>query len=66
MELLKIAEDSGLEVIVGGRIGREEYSSVHGSIAALDRFVVAILMHATTQPVPNDPLVENPSCDYSV
>ena len=43
MDILKIAEHSGMQVILNGRIGREEYESVHGSIQALQRFADALL-----------------------
>ena len=38
MEILKIARDSGMQVILDDRIGREEYCSVVGSVEALQRF----------------------------
>jgi hypothetical protein len=66
MEILRIAEDSGLQVIVDGRVGREEYSSVHGSIAAFERFAKAILAYAATQPLPHEFLVEDPPLDRSM
>jgi len=66
MEILKIAEDSGLQVIVDGRIGGEVYSSVHGSIAAFERFAKAILTYAAMQPLPYELVGENPSFDCSV
>ena len=43
MDILKIAEHSGMQVILNGRIGREEYRSVHGSTEALQRFADALL-----------------------
>jgi hypothetical protein len=46
MDILKVAMNSGLLVTLDGRIGREEYRSVHGSLAALDRFANAILASA--------------------
>ena len=44
MDILKIAVDSGMQVILDGRIGSEEYRSVVGSIQALQRFADALLM----------------------
>ena len=44
MDILKIAMDSGLQVILDGRIGREEYRSVVGSVQALQRFADALRM----------------------
>lgn len=38
MDIEKIASDSGMLVVLDGRIGREEYKSVHGSLQALERF----------------------------
>ncbi|KXU82381.1 hypothetical protein CI15_33095 [Paraburkholderia monticola] len=38
MDIEKIASDSGMLVVLDGRIGREEYKSVHGSLQALQRF----------------------------
>jgi hypothetical protein len=66
MEILKIAEDSGLHLTIDGRIGREEYSSVHGSIAAFERFAKAILTCAEAQPLQNEFLAEDPSLDRSM
>lgn len=42
MDILKIAADSGMQVILDGRIGREEYRSVVGSLQALHRFADAL------------------------
>jgi hypothetical protein len=42
VEILKIARDSGMQVILDGRIGREEYRSVVGSVQALQRFAEAL------------------------
>ena len=38
MDIEKIANDSGMQVVLDGRIGREEYKSVYGSLQALQRF----------------------------
>ena len=38
MDIIDMARASGLTVILDGRIGREEYQSVCGSMAALERF----------------------------
>ncbi|MCO4878285.1 hypothetical protein VOI32_03355 [Paraburkholderia caribensis] len=46
MDILKIAENSGLLVTLDGKIGRQEYQSVYGSITALSRFANAILEYA--------------------
>ena len=42
MDILKIAAESGMQVILDGRIGREEYRSVVGSVQALYRFADAL------------------------
>jgi len=42
MDILEIAKNSGMQVILNGRIGREEYQSVYGSIQALQRFADAL------------------------
>lgn len=42
MDMLKIARESGLAVVLDGKIGREEYTSVSGSISALLRFGEAV------------------------
>lgn len=42
MDIEKIANDSGMQVVLDGRIGREEYKSVYGSLQALQRFADSI------------------------
>ncbi len=42
MDLIELARESGMAVLLDGRIGREEYVSVSGSLAALARFADAI------------------------
>jgi methyl coenzyme M reductase gamma subunit len=42
MDIEKIASDSGMLVVLDGRIGREEYKSVYGSVQALQRFANSI------------------------
>jgi len=49
MDILKIAEHSGMQVILNGRIGHEEYRSVHGSIQALQRFADAVLASVASE-----------------
>jgi hypothetical protein len=43
VDILEIARHSGMQVILNGRIGREEYQSVYGSVQALQRFADALL-----------------------
>lgn len=42
MDVIELARVSGLQVVLDGRIGREEYQSVCGSVDALRRFADAI------------------------
>ena len=42
MDILKLAQDAGMQVVLDGRIGREEYRSVYGTIQALQRFADAL------------------------
>ena len=46
MDILKIAIASGMQVTLDGRIGTQEYRSVHGSLQALRRFAEAVLIAA--------------------
>lgn len=49
MDIIDIARASGLTVILDGRIGREEYQSVCGSISALQRFAESLKLSAAHQ-----------------
>jgi hypothetical protein len=49
MDIIDMARASGLAVILDGRIGREEYQSVCGSVSALQRFAEAICQCAANQ-----------------
>jgi methyl coenzyme M reductase gamma subunit len=42
MDMEKLARDSGMQVVLDGRIGREEYKSVYGSLQALQRFADSV------------------------
>jgi hypothetical protein len=42
MDIVHLAEASGLMVMLEGRIGREEYHSFYGSLSALQRFADAV------------------------
>ncbi|SOE97154.1 hypothetical protein SAMN05414139_10229 [Burkholderia sp. D7] len=44
MNVLELARESGLAVLLDGRIGCEEYTSVSGSIDALLRFAAVVRM----------------------
>ncbi|QXE07459.1 hypothetical protein BJG93_36975 (plasmid) [Paraburkholderia sprentiae WSM5005] len=41
MNILELAGNAGMLVILDGRIGRTEYRSVHGTLDAFQRFVHA-------------------------
>jgi hypothetical protein len=43
MDILKLAKDSGMQVVLDARIGNAEYHSVHGSVAALVKFARALI-----------------------
>jgi hypothetical protein len=49
MDIIDMARVSGMTVILEGRIGREEYQSVCGSISALQRFAEAVRHCAANQ-----------------
>jgi hypothetical protein len=42
MDIIDMARASGMTVILDGKIGREEYRSVCGSLSALQRFAEAV------------------------
>ncbi|WNC93729.1 hypothetical protein RI103_23380 [Paraburkholderia sp. FT54] len=42
MDIIDMARQSGMAVILDARIGREEYHSVCGSLSALQKFADAI------------------------
>jgi hypothetical protein len=50
MDLIELARESGMAVLLDARIGREEYVSVSGSLAALERFADAV----RKEPVSNE------------
>lgn len=49
MDVIDMARASGMAVILDGRIGREEYQSVCGSLSALQRFAEAVRQGAVQQ-----------------
>jgi hypothetical protein len=49
MDTLEIAIASGMQATLDGRVGTEEYRSVHGSLQALRRFAEAVLIAAVTE-----------------
>ena len=42
LNILELARDSGLLVVIDGKIGCTEYKSVYGSLDAFQRFVHAL------------------------
>ncbi|MFP3566400.1 hypothetical protein [Paraburkholderia sp. SIMBA_030] len=48
MDVVELARASGLQAVLDGRIGREEYQSVCGSVDALRRFADAINLSIET------------------
>ncbi|WP_321897261.1 hypothetical protein [Burkholderia cepacia] len=42
MDMEKVATESGMLLVLDGRIGQEEYKSVCGSLQALQRFAESI------------------------
>ncbi|MFP3562983.1 hypothetical protein [Paraburkholderia sp. SIMBA_030] len=51
MNILELAADAGMLVVLDGRIGRTEYRSVHGTLDAFQRFV-----HALESALANSPI----------
>ncbi len=49
MDILKLAKDAGMQVVLDGRIGGEEYRSVYGSVQALQRFADALRASAADE-----------------
>ncbi|RDU95906.1 hypothetical protein [Trinickia dinghuensis] len=42
MNIEEIAREAGMQVVLDGRIGRQEYKSVYGTLQALRRFADSI------------------------
>jgi hypothetical protein len=51
MDIIDMARASGMAVLLDGRIGREEYQSVCGSLWALQRFADAVRQATVDQNV---------------
>ena len=49
MDIIEIARAAGLVVLLDGKIGREEYHSVSGSLPALRRFGDAFRVAAAAE-----------------
>lgn len=42
MNIIDMARESGMAIVLDARIGREEYHSVCGSLSALEKFADAV------------------------
>jgi len=42
MDILSLARQSGMTIVLDARIGQQEYHSVHSSVAALERFAALV------------------------
>ena len=49
MDIVEIATQAGMFVTLDGRIGQQEYRSVHGSLQSLQRFATALLSFCETR-----------------
>ncbi|GJH29016.1 hypothetical protein [Caballeronia novacaledonica] len=49
MDIERLANDSGMLVVLDGRIGRAEYKSVYGSFQALQRFADNLLQSISSE-----------------
>lgn len=49
MDIVKLAKESGLLVVLDGLIGKTEYHSVQGSLTALERFADAVCRQGETR-----------------
>lgn len=54
MDVIELAQQAGLAVVLDGRIGREEYRSVSGSLEALNRFAALVALHAAQDAAKGD------------
>ena len=50
MDILNLARQSGMTVVLDARIGQQEYRSVYSSVAALERFAALIEAHRQAEP----------------
>ncbi|MGF6641648.1 MULTISPECIES: hypothetical protein [Paraburkholderia] len=49
MDMETMARESGMLIVLDGRIGREEYKSVYGSLEALRRFADSVRESVTSE-----------------
>ena len=65
MNILKLAADAGMLVVLDGKIGRTEYRSVHGTLDAFQRFVQAMESALANADRADEPRVRNELCAES-
>jgi hypothetical protein len=51
MNVLELARESGMTVVLDARIGQQEYHSVHSTVAALERFAALLAAARSAQAV---------------
>jgi hypothetical protein len=55
MDIVDVARQAGMTIVLEARIGRQEYHSVHGSLAALQSFAERVrAMQEEAQAVEQD------------
>ncbi|HEY1997729.1 hypothetical protein [Paraburkholderia sp.] len=54
MDILDLARKSGMTIVLDAKIGRQEYRTVHGSVAALERFAELVASSLHDEPVEQD------------
>ena len=54
MDILELAKKSGMAVTLDAKIGRQEYRTVHGSVAALERFAELLAATMRTEMAEHD------------
>jgi hypothetical protein len=42
MDILELARQSGMTIVLDAKIGRQEYRTVHSSVASLERFAALV------------------------
>lgn len=49
MDIIDMARESGMAIVLNARIGREEYHSVCGSLSALQKFADAVRLDSVNR-----------------
>lgn len=65
MNILKLAGDAGMLVVLDGRIGCTEYRSIHGTLDAFQRFVQALESALASADASDGPLCRLELCPES-